>query len=70
MTEDFGFTESIEFVEPSKDNKSLADELEKLIIPFLNKMKENPDKDIHWPNRVPSIDKQIEKIKAVLEKLS
>lgn len=38
-------------------------ELEKLIVPFLIKLLKTADKEyIYWPNRKPTIEKQIEKI--------
>jgi len=38
-------------------------ELEKIIIPFLTKLRDTGDKEyIYWPNRGPALDKQIEKI--------
>jgi len=38
-------------------------ELEKIIIPFLEKLRDTGDKEyIYWPNRTPIIEKQIEKI--------
>ena len=47
----------------------LEDRLAKLyaaIIPLLNNLEKNPEKEyIHWPNRVPLIEKQIEKILAI-----
>ena len=43
--------------------KSQLLELEKLIIPFLQKLHSTGDKEyIHWPNRKPIIEKQIEQI--------
>jgi hypothetical protein len=46
--------------------KSKLREVEGLIMPLLLNLKKNPDKAyINWPNRVPVIDKQIEKITAV-----
>jgi hypothetical protein len=37
--------------------------LEKIIIPFLQKLHETGDKEyIHWPNRKPIIEQQIQKI--------
>ena len=40
--------------------------VEKLIMPLLVNLMKNPEKDyIHWPNRVPLIEKQIEKILAI-----
>ena len=41
-------------------------DVELLILPLLQNLKKNPEKDyIHWPNRSAIIDKQIEKILAV-----
>jgi hypothetical protein len=38
-------------------------ELEKMIIPFLQKLHSTGDKEyIYWPNRKPAIEKQIEQI--------
>ena len=38
-------------------------ELEKIIIPFLEKLRDTGDKEyIFWPNRGPALDKQIERI--------
>ena len=43
--------------------KSQLLELEKIIIPFLTKLRDTGDKEyIYWPNRGPALDKQIEKI--------
>ena len=37
--------------------------LEKMIVPFLTKLHSTGDKEyIYWPNRKPTIEKQIEKI--------
>jgi|TARA_B100001093_G_C26291165_1_gene785320 hypothetical protein len=42
--------------------------LEDMIMPLLQNLKKNPEKEyIHWPNRTAIIDKQIEKIKAVTQ---
>lgn len=63
-TEDFGFTTTDKVVEeiPVKDVSAMK-ELEKLILPLLLNLKKNPDNAyIHWPNRAPMIDAQIEKI--------
>jgi hypothetical protein len=41
-------------------------DVELLILPLLQNLKKNPEKDyIHWPNRSAIIDKQIERILAV-----
>lgn len=46
--------------------KAKLKEVENLIMPLLANLKKNPDKAyIHWPNRLPIIDKQIEKIIAI-----
>jgi hypothetical protein len=46
--------------------KAKLKEVEGMILPLLLNLKKNPDKAyINWPNRVPIIDKQIEKITAV-----
>ena len=38
-------------------------EVEQLILPLLVNLQKNPEKDyIHWPNRLPIIQQQIEKI--------
>jgi hypothetical protein len=45
--------------------KKLLD-LENMILPLLNNLMKNPDKPfIKWENRVPVIEAQIEKIKAL-----
>ena len=46
--------------------KAKLKEVEGMILPLLVNLKKNPDKAyIHWPNRGPVIDKQIEKITAI-----
>jgi len=43
--------------------KAKLKEVEGMILPLLLNLKKNPDKAyIHWPNRTPVIDKQIERI--------
>jgi len=77
LSNDFGFTavHETDVTEPMiNEVKSTADTeikqklqtLEKLIMPLLVNLMKNPDKEyIHWPNRVPLIEKQIEKILAI-----
>ena len=77
ITDDFGFTAVhendvldpvISAVSASADieTKQKLASVEKLILPLLVNLMKNPDKDyIHWPNRVPMIEKQIEKILAI-----
>ena len=74
---DFGFTAVDEETVASPmvvDVKSTVDEetrltllkLEQLIMPLLVNLMKNPDKDyIHWPNRTPMIENQIDKILAI-----
>lgn len=70
--DDFGFsavseeeynkvvTDSEQTVENYKEKLA---ELEKLIVPFLVKLLKTADKEyIYWPNRKPTIEKQIERI--------
>ena len=46
-----------------EDYKRRISELEKMIVPFLQKLHSTGDKEyIYWPNRKPTIEKQIEKI--------
>ena len=41
-------------------------EVEKLIIPLMVNLMKDPDKEyIHWPNRTPLIQKQIDKILSI-----
>ena len=41
-------------------------QVEDMILPLLYNLMKNPEKEyIHWPNRTPIIDKQIEKITAI-----
>jgi hypothetical protein len=74
---DFGFSavHETDLTEPIiTEVKSTADDatkqkllaLEKMVMPLLVNLMKNPEKDyIHWPNRVPMIEKQIEKILAI-----
>ena len=49
--------------EPVEEYKQRLQDLEKMILPFLEKLRDTGDKEyIYWPNRKPAIDKQIEKI--------
>ena len=80
---DFGFTAVTEDeLDVVKKNQTTVNKAEKLatttqdrldklynaIVPLLNNLKKNPEKEyIHWPNRTAIIDKQIEKIRAVTQ---
>jgi|Laugresbdmm110dd_1035094.scaffolds.fasta_scaffold00086_3 hypothetical protein len=77
LSNDFGFTavHESDVADPliseanqtadSKVKEKLAS-VEKLILPLLVNLMKNPDKDyIHWPNRIPLIEKQIERILAI-----
>lgn len=66
---DFGFTlEDADTViekipKDSKKVKEKMQQLEKLILPLLNNLLKNPEKEyIHWPNRTEIIKSQIDKI--------
>lgn len=48
------------------DVASKLKEVEDLILPLLYNLMKNPEKEyIHWPNRTPIIDAQIDKITAI-----
>lgn len=50
----------------TKDTKEKLKQLEGLVMPLLVNLMKNPEKDyIHWPNRGPLIQKQIDKILAI-----
>jgi hypothetical protein len=66
--DDFGFTfhdkKTFEVKVPVEDTSKL-DTLKKMIMPLLNNLKSNPDKDIiNWPakQRIQSIDDFIDKM--------
>ena len=74
LSNDFGFTAVHEndvldpFIKSGADAeiKQKLASVEKMILPLLVNLMKNPEKDyIHWPNRVPLIEKQIEKILAI-----
>lgn len=77
LTNDFGFTAATEeeLAEPLVSDARAATveelkakllEVEKLVMPLLVNLMKNPEKEyIRWPNRVPIIEKQIEKILAI-----
>lgn len=72
VEDDFGFSAVSEeeynsvinkTAETADDYKTRLQEVEKMIIPFLNKLYSTGDKEyIYWPNRKPIIEKQIERI--------
>lgn len=72
LDDDFGFSavSEEEYNSVIKDTEQTADnykkrlsEVEKIIIPFLQKLHSTGDKEyIYWPNRKPIIEKQIERI--------
>ena len=54
-------TQQLENVETTYRGK--LEQLHKAIMPLLYNLQKNPDKEyIYWPNRKPTIEKQIEKI--------
>ena len=70
--DDFGFSAVSEeeynsvinkTAETADDYKTRLEEVEKLIIPFLQKLYATSDKEyIYWPNRKPVIESQLNKI--------
>ena len=72
VEDDFGFSAVSEAeyndvvnktAETADDYKTRLAEVEKMIIPFLQKLHSTGDKEyIYWPNRKPIIEKQIERI--------
>lgn len=67
---DFGFT-AVDFdptaVQAEVDEtKTKLQQVESLILPLLRNLQKNPEKEyIHWPNRQPVIQKQIDRILAI-----
>jgi hypothetical protein len=72
VEDDFGFSAVSEAeynavvnktAETADDYKTRLVEVEKMIIPFLQKLHSTGEKEyIYWPNRKPIIEKQIERI--------
>jgi hypothetical protein len=72
LDDDFGFSAVSEeeynsvinkTAETADDYKTRLEEVEKLIIPFLQKLYATSDKEyIYWPNRKPVIESQLNKI--------
>lgn len=67
---DFGFT-AVDFdptaVQAEVDTaQNKLQQVESLILPLLKNLMKNPEKEyIHWPNRAPIIQKQIDRILAL-----
>lgn len=72
IEDDFGFSAVSEeeynavindTTQTAENYKNRLSEVEKMIIPFLQKLHSTGDKEyIYWPNRKPVIEKQIQKI--------
>lgn len=70
--DDFGFSTISEkdydhainkSTQTAEEYKTKLQQVEKLILPFLKKLLETADQEyIHWPNRKPIIEQQIQKI--------
>lgn len=61
--DDFGFTVVSEQEVNQEDMQAKLEGLRKMILPLLNNLKKNPEKEyIHWPNRVEKIDAFIKKM--------
>ena len=67
LIDDFGI-ETIDNIGhiPINEHERKIDELMDAIMPFLNNLMKDPNKDIHWPNR----DKIIQKFILKLEKIA
>jgi hypothetical protein len=67
---DFGFT-AVDFdptaVQAEVDTaQNKLQQVESLMLPLLRNLMKNPEKEyIHWPNRAPIIQKQIDRILAI-----
>ena len=67
----FSFADEVEVSAPQTINmeaeyKAKLKELESMILPLLHNLMKNPEKPyIKWENRVPVIEKQIEKILSI-----
>lgn len=61
------FTTPVNDVVTIEEYKEKLKTLEKLIIPFLDKMMQDPGKDIHWPNRDKVISKMKKKILSITD---
>ena len=56
-------TKSQELVQVEATYKGKLEQLYKTVMPLLNNLQKNPDKEyIYWPNRKPVIEQQIDKI--------
>lgn len=65
-TNDFGFTVESSAVLVYEDDR--AERLRDMIMPLLNNLKSNPDKDIiRWPNRVEKINEFIRKMNDLVD---
>jgi hypothetical protein len=66
---DFGFSAMSEEDIPTAPNLDKLYGLRDMIMPLLNNLKKNPEKDyINWPNRVEKIDAFIKKMNDYIEK--
>lgn len=65
--DDFGFSfSSIEEIADKNNNK--ADEIRRMIMPLLNNLMKNPEKDtIIWPDRVARIKQFIRKMDEIVD---
>lgn len=66
--DDFGFTVISEQEVNQEDMQAKIEGLRKMIMPLLNNLKKNPEKEyIHWPNRVEKIDQFINKMNKYID---
>lgn len=69
---DFGFCavneSELEVVQTAETTKKKADLLFNAILPLLERLKQNPEKDyIFWPNRLPKVQEFEEKLRKIYE---
>lgn len=69
MTEEFDFGFST--VDTLEVSKAVSDDrlnrIWKLIVPFLDNLSKDPEKDIHWPNRDVKIKEFKQKLQRIVE---
>jgi len=55
-----------EIISVEEQYKNKIESLKKIIIPLLNNLSANPEKEyIYWPNRIEKIKEQIEKVNKI-----
>lgn len=60
-------TVEVNDVQPVEEYKERLKKVKKLLVPFLDKLMADPDKDIRWPNRDKAVKKFKEKLLDILD---